>query len=316
MANRAAELDPQTAAFLEDLEAGVTPPSSTLSPETARALLDELFSVADPEPVGSTTDLAIHGPADPIPVRIYTPEGEPPFPILVYFHGGGWMRGSLDGYDGLCRLLTVETGCLVISVDYRLAPEHPFPAGVEDCYAATEWAAANAADLAGDPDRVAVGGDSGGGNLAAAVSLAARDRSRPDIAHQLLIYPAVNPPSVRWFESYDENATGYLLEMEGIEYYYDQYLDSLAHLGNMYAFPLRARDLSGLPSATVLTAGFDPLRDEGVAYNERLASAGIETDHLHYAAQVHAFVSLFEHIDAGRDAIDEVAESLTDAVGQ
>ena len=313
-ADRADELDPQTAALIAELESGVSPPSWTLSVETARALLDQLFIDEDPEPVGEVTDLAIHGPEAPIPVRIYTPEGEPPFPVLVYFHGGGWMRGSLDGYDGLCRLLAAEAECVVVSVDYRLTPEHPFPAGFEDCYAVTEWATGHAADLQGDPDRVAVGGDSGGGNLAAGVSLAARDRDGPDIAHQLLIYPAVNPPDVRWFDSYDENGTGYLLEMDSVEYYYDHYLDSAAHLGNAYLFPLQARDLSGLPSATLLTAGFDPLADEGVAYVERLESAGVPVDHLHYDAQIHAFVSLYEYLDGGRRAIDDLAESLGSAM--
>ncbi|MDZ7701367.1 MAG: alpha/beta hydrolase [Halobacteriales archaeon] len=314
MADRAAELDPQVAALLEDLGSGVSPPSWSLSVETGRALLDELFTDDDPEPVASTTDLAINGPAEPIPVRIYTPEGEPPFPVLVYYHGGGWMRGSLDGYDGLCRLIAAEAGCVVVSVDYRLAPEDPFPAGFEDCYAATEWAAEHVADLQGDPEKVAVGGDSGGGNLAAGISLAARELDGPDIAHQLLIYPAVNPPQVRWFDSYDENATGYLLEMDSVEYYYDHYLQSDAHLGNAYVFPLQARDLSGLPSATVLTAGFDPLADEGVAYAERLADAGVEVDHRHYDDQIHAFVSLYEYLDGGRQAVDDLAASLAAAL--
>lgn len=313
MSDRASSLDPQTEAFLAELESGVTPPSSTLSVDTARRLLDELFTVDDPEAVGATTDLEVRGPAEPVPVRVYTPEGDPPFPVLVYYHGGGWLRGSLDGYDGLCRLLCAEAECLVVSVDYRLAPEHPFPAGFEDCFAATEWAIENAADLQGDPERVAVGGDSGGGNLAAAVSLAARDQNGPDIAHQLLIYPAVSSPSLRWFDSYDENGTGYLLEMDSVEYYYDRYIQSPAHLGNMYAFPLRARDLGGLPPATLLTAGFDPLRDEGVAYAERLGEAGVAVEHLHYDSQIHAFVSLFEHLDEGREAISEMAAELRDA---
>lgn len=314
MADRASELDPQAAALIDELGSGISPPSWTLSVETARALLDELFIDDDPQPVESVTDLAIQGPEEPIPVRVYTPAGTPPFPILVYYHGGGWMRGSLDGYDGLCRLIASEAGCVVVSVDYRLAPEHPFPAGFDDCYAATEWATEHAESLLGDPARVAVGGDSGGGNLAAGVSLAARDQDGPDIAHQLLIYPAVNPPSVRWLDSYDENATGYLLEMPSVEYYYDHYLDSDAHLGNAYVFPLQALDLAGVPSATVVTAGFDPLRDEGLAYVERLAADGVDVDHLHYDAQIHAFVSLYEHLDDGRRAIDELAASLDAAL--
>lgn len=315
MADRAADLDPQTAAFLDGIDASITPPASTLSVENARQLLDELFTVSDPAPVGGVRNFEISGPDGPVPVRIYSPEGDPPHPALVFFHGGGWLRGSIDGYDGLCRLLCAESECTVVSVGYRLSPEHPFPAGFEDCYAATEWVVDNAEDLLVDPAHVAVGGDSGGGNLAAAVALASRDRDGPELAHQLLIYPAVNAPEIQWFDSYDANGEGYLLEMPGVQYYYDQYLDSAAHLGNDYAFPLRARDLSDLPSATVLTAGFDPLRDEGEAYVRRLEDAGVATDHRHYEGQIHAFVSLFEHIDAGREAIDDLAAHLADALG-
>jgi len=195
--SRDTELDVHITALIDELESGVAPPSSTLSVATGRALLKELPAVKNPEPVGSVTDLAIQGPAGEVPLRIYAPEGEGPFPLLVYLHGGGWVRGSLDAYDGLCRLLTNEANCVVVSVDYRRAPEHPFPAGLEDCYAATTWAAENAADLQGDPERMAVGGDSAGGNLTAAVTLTARDRDGPVIDHQFLVYPAANPPSVQ-----------------------------------------------------------------------------------------------------------------------
>jgi len=310
MGDRADELDPQAEAFLETLEVTVTPPASTLAPGTARRLLDELFAVEDPEPVGDVRNFELDGPGGPLPVRVYTPSAEPPHPTLVYFHGGGWLRGSIEGYDGLCRLLCAESGCAVVSVGYRLAPEHPFPAGFEDCYAATTWAVDNAADLTFDPDRIAVGGDSGGGNLAAAVALAARDRDGPDLAHQLLIYPAVVAPSLRRFDAHDENAEGYLLEMDSVEYYYDRYVRSPAHLGNAYLSPLVARTLENLPPATVLTAGFDPLRDEGAAYADRLAAAGVDVEHHHYPAQIHAFVSLFEQFDAGRRAIDDLAADL------
>lgn len=303
------ELDPQTEALLETLGEGITPPTSTLSVAEGRRLLDELFAVEQPEPVGEVMDTEIQGPNGPIPLRIYAPEGEGPFPMLVFYHGGGWTRGSLDGYDGLCRRLTNRAEALVVSVDYRLAPEHPFPAGFEDCYGATEWAAEHAADLGGDPDRIAVGGDSAGGNLAAAVTLASRDRDGPDFVHQMLVYPAVNPPSVQWYDSYDENATGYLLEMDSVQWYYEQYIDE-ATVGNQYAFPDRARDLSGLPPATVLTAGFDPIRDEGMAYAERLSDAGVDVEHLHYESQIHAFVSLYEHLDDGKEAIEELAGEL------
>lgn len=312
MSEDSTELDPQTAALLEMLGEGITPPTSTLSTAQGRKMLDELFAVEDPEPVGEVLDTEIKGPNGPIALRLYAPEGEGPFPVLVFYHGGGWTRGSLDGYDGLCRRLTNRAEALVVSVDYRLAPEAPFPAGFEDCYAATEWAAEHAADLGGDADRLAIGGDSAGGNLAAAVALAARDREGPEIDHQTLIYPAVNAPTVKWYDSYDENATGYLLEIDSVEQYYENYVDE-ADVGNQYAFPDRARDLSGLPPATVLTAGFDPIRDEGIAYAERLADAGVDVEHLHYESQIHAFVSLYEHIDEGADAIEELAAQLRSA---
>ncbi|WP_336134491.1 alpha/beta hydrolase [Natronomonas amylolytica] len=315
MTDRHPDLDEQARALLEELEAGVAPPSSTLSVATGRQLLDDLFAVADPEPVGEVTEIEIQGPNGPIPLRIYSPEGEGPFPVLVFLHGGGWVRGSRDAYDGPCRLLTAEADCVVVSVDYRRAPEHPFPAGLEDCYAATAWAADHAADLQGDPDRVAVGGDSAGGNLSAAVSLVARDRGGPDLAHQLLVYPAVNPPSVRRFDSYDDYGTDYFLEFDSIEWYLDQYLSGAADVGNAYAFPLRARDLSGLPPATVITAGFDPLVDEGTAYAERLDEAGVSVEHRNYEGQIHGFLSLYEHIDDGRDAIDYAADRLPDPPG-
>jgi acetyl esterase len=312
MTDRHPDLDEQARALLEELESGVAPPSSTLSVATGRQLLDDLFATQTPEPVGEVTDIEIQGPNGPIPLRIYSPEGEGPFPVLVFFHGGGWVRGSLDAYDGTCRLLTDEADCVVVSVGYRRAPEHPFPAGLEDCYAATAWAAEYAADLQGDPDRVAVGGDSAGGNLTAAVTLAARDRDGPDLAHQLLIYPSVNPPSVRWFDSYDDYETDYFLEMDSVEWYLDQYLSGAADIGNAYAFPLRARDLSGLPPATVITAGFDPLVDEGTAYAERLDEAGVPVEHRNYEGQIHGFLSLYEHIDTGRAAIDYAADRLPD----
>jgi len=316
MTERDPGLDPQTDALLDELESGIAPPSSTLSVETGRELLDDLFAVEAPDPVGGVTDLGVQGPNGPIPLRVYVPDGEGPFPVLVFFHGGGWVRGSLDAYEGPCRLLTREAGCVVVSVDYRRAPEHPFPAGFEDCYRAAEWAASHAADLRGDPDRVAVGGDSAGGNLTAAVALAARDRDGPDFAHQLLVYPSVNAPSVRWFDSYDDYATDYFLEMDSVEWYLEQYLERRADVGNAYAFPLRARSLADLPPATVVTAGFDPLVDEGTAYVDRLEGAGTPVEHLHYDAQIHGFCSLYEHVDAGRAAIDDIAGALRSALAE
>jgi acetyl esterase len=231
----------------------------------------------------------------------------------VTFHGGGWVIGSLDTHDPVCRAVANEANCLVLSVDYRLAPEHPFPAAAEDAYAATEWAAEFAGDLGGDPDRIAVGGDSSGGNLTAAVTLMARDRDGPDLCHQSLIYPAVNSPVLEEFDSYEENAEGYFLERESTEWFYERYVQREIDRRNEYAAPLLARDLSGLPSATVITAGFDPLRDEGFAYTDRLEEAGVDAEHEHYEGMIHGFVNLVDMVDQSRDALGVVADGLTRA---
>lgn len=309
MNERDPALDSEAAAFLETIEQGITPPTSTLSVEKGREMLDALFMDDDPEPVGEVHETEIRGPNGPIPLRIYAPAEKGPAPVLVFFHGGGWVRGSLDGYDGLCRQITNRADCLVVSVDYRRAPEQPFPAGFEDCYATTEWVDEHASDIGGDPERIAVGGDSAGGNLTAAVTLAARDRDGPAFTHQVLIYPAVNPPDVTWFDSYDENGTGYLLEMDSVEWYLEQYCED-ADVGNQYVFPIRARSLAELPPATVVTAGFDPLADEGEAYVNRLEAAGVAVSHLHYEGQIHAFVSLYEYIETASEAIDDVTAEL------
>lgn len=308
-------LDPQTEALLEQLDAGVSPPSWTLSVAEGRKLLVDLFGAAPGAAVAETTNLEIQGPNGPIPVRIYEPEtGDPPYPLLVYLHGGGWVRGSVDAYDPVIRRLANESESLVVSPDYRRAPEHPFPTPFEDCYRTAEWAAEHAAELLGDPDRLAIGGDSVGGNFTAAVTLAARDRDGPAFDHQLLIYPALNAPRINWFDSYEENGHGYFLEIESVEYYVDQYLQKEADFGNAYALPLRARDLRGLPDATLLSAGYDILRDEGLAYADRLEDAGVSVNNLHYDGQIHGFVNLGHYIDEAEDAIDALGESLRENV--
>lgn len=306
-------LDPEAKALLDDLAEGISPAASAVSIETGRRLLEQLFAVDDPEPVETVTDLDIPGPTGDIPVRLFVPDTNASRPVLVYFHGGGWVRGSIDAYDGPCRILANATGCLVVSVDYRLAPEHPFPAAPEDCYTAVQWAVDNAADIGGDPNRVAIAGDSAGGNLTAAVALMARDRGSPSITHQSMIYPAVNPPALKWFDSYDENSEGYLLETAAMEWYYEQYVRP-SDWRNAYAFPLNATDLSDLPPATILTAGFDPLRDEGMAYADRLEKAGVSVERFHYEQQIHGFLSLYEYISAGREALEDVADEIASAV--
>jgi acetyl esterase len=308
------DLDPQAERLLETIDQQRTPPTHGMSVSTARDRLDELFTTPDPEPVGEIEELSIEGPGGPLPVRIYAPEtGTEPYGVFVTFHGGGWVVGGLDTHDPVCRALANAADCLVVSVDYRLAPEHPFPAAVEDCYAATEWAVEYADELGGDGDRVAIGGDSAGGNLAAAVTLVARDRGGPELCHQSLVYPAVNSPSLQEFDSYEENAEGYFLERASAEWYYERYLSHPTDARNAYAAPLMARDLSDLPPATVITAGFDPLRDEGIAYADRLDTAGVPVTHEHFEGMIHGFLNLVDTIDRSRDAIAVLADGLSEA---
>ena len=308
------DLDPQMQALLDQLEEDNVPPFQALSTSHARALLRNLFVRENQDEVLPDTvtidNLSIQGPVLEIPLRIYRPDGEGPFPVLVYFHGGGWVIGGLDEYDDVCAKLAAGAGYVVVSVDYRLAPEHPFPAAVEDCYAATQWTVENTELLDADPGRITIGGDSAGGNLAAAITLMARDQGGPALEHQLLLYPAVSPLDLHQFDSYEENAEGYFLDYKAIEWFYDRYIQNKTDIRNEYAFPLLARDLTELPPATVVTAGFDPLRDEGIAYAERLADADVPVTHQHYEGMIHGFVSLSEEVDTAQTAIEYLADQL------
>jgi len=309
------EPHPAVRDLLAELDAAGVPESNALSVEGARTLQDDLFALPeDPESVGAVRDYAIAGPAGGIPVRIYEPEGSGPFPVLVFFHGGGWVLGGLDTHDPTCRALTNASDCVVVSVDYRRAPEHPFPAPVEDCYAALRWVSENTDVVHGDADRIAVGGDSAGGNLAAAVAQLARDRDGPAIAYQALLYPVADHAFDT--DSYAENAEGYFLTKADMEWFWDHYLPNDIAGRNPYASPLRARDLTGLPPATVVTCGFDPLRDEGVAYADRLADAGVEVTHRHYDEMIHGFASMLvdPDMDRARDAVDAVGSDLDGAL--
>ena len=308
-----------TAQAVIDLAADApVPPTSGLSVESARDRLDRLFATQTAESVATVEDYSITGPDSrdgPLPVRVYEPEAESPYPVLCYFHGGGFVVGGLDTHDTVCAALTNRADCLTISVDYRLAPEHPFPAGLEDCYAALEWAARFAPAVNGDPDRLAIAGDSAGGSLAAGLALLARDLEGPALCYQGLIYPGTAPPPLFEFDSYVENAAGYLLEMDSVEWYYDRYLQSDVHRRNEYAWPLLADDLSDLPPATVLTAGFDPIRDEGIAYAEALADDGVDVTHRHYDDMIHGFLNLTDAIPASETALDELGTDLQAAFG-
>jgi acetyl esterase len=234
-------------------------------------------------------------------------------PVLVYLHGGGWVIGTLDSYDATCRELAQGAGCVVVSVDYRLAPEHRYPAAPEDCYAAVQWVAANAASLGADAKRLAVGGDSAGGNLSAVVSQMARDRGGPAIRFQLLIYPVTDADFTR--RSYVDNAEGYLLTTASMRWFWDHYVPEQAKRAEPYASPLRAADLSGLPPAWVCTAEFDPLRDEGEAYAKRLQQAGVSTTLTRFDGLIHGFVSMGLVAPKAQAGVDEAIAALAKGVG-
>jgi acetyl esterase len=300
-------LDPQAKQVLEQIAALGLPPNHLVSPSQARINMKSRPRAAGPE-VARVEDRLIPGPGVDIPVRIYTPTGPGPFPILVWFHGGGWVVGDLDTADPTARHLAVGATCLVISVDYRLAPETKFPGAADDSYAATVWAAQRATQFDGDPARIAVGGDSAGGNLAAAVALMARDRSGPSLAFQLLVYPVTAPD----FDtgSYRQNAEGYGLTRDAMRWYWDHYLQRPEDASNPYAAPLVAENLRGLPAALVITAECDPLRDEGEAFAKRLQAAGVPTTYSLYDGMMHGFFGMTAVLDKGKQAMAEACAAL------
>ena len=305
-------LDPQAKAFLDQAAASGTPPFHMMTVPQAREAIVALFAPKGArEPVKSVEDRVINAGGAKLPVRIYTPEGKGPLPILVYFHGGGWVIGNCETHDTPCRSLANGAGCVVISVDYRMAPEHKFPTAAEDCYAATKWAALNAAAFGGDPKRIAVGGDSAGGNLAAAVAQMAKDRGAPPLVYQLLIYPVTNYA----FDtaSYKANAEGYLLTQDSMRWFWNHYLQNDNDGQNPYASPLRGQRLSNLPPALVITAEYDPLRDEGAAYAAKLREAGVPVVHADYKGMIHGFFSLADILAQGKQAVKETCTKLREA---
>jgi acetyl esterase len=306
-------LDPDAQTLLDMVKEANRPVFETVTPAEARALFMAGRPVLAPEPmpVAELRDLAIPGPAGPIPSRFYRPSSGGTLPTLVFFHGGGWVVGNVESHDTVCRHLANRAGCVVVSVDYRLAPEHKFPAAVEDCFAATEWVADNAASLGVDAGRLAVGGDSAGGNLAAVVSLIARDRGAPQISCQLLIYPALDAAMTH--PSIDRFAEGYLLTRATMRWFYDQYLRTPEEAADWRVSPLAAPDLAGVAPAFVLTAGYDPLCDEGDAYAARLVAAGVAVTHRRCADQIHGFAMNGKLIRAADAALDEAAAALKQA---
>jgi acetyl esterase len=304
-------LTPEYQAMLAQAAAQPAPPLSSLAPADGRQMYRMMRPVNPDLPVGSVTDRTIPGPAGDLPVRIYTPTGTGPFPVLVNFHGGGWVIGDLETSDAACRDLCRTVGCVVVSVDYRLAPEHRFPAAVDDSLAATAWVAENMAALNGN-GRLAVGGESAGGNLAAVVAQLARDAGGPRIDFQLLLYPVTDCDLGR--ASYAANGKGYLLELDTMRWFWDEYCPDPAARQDPKASPIRAANLGNLPPALIVTAEFDPLRDEGEAYGRALQAAGSPAEICRYDGLVHDFLATAQVFPSSRAAFEAICGRLRQAL--
>lgn len=305
-------LEPVTAAILAQIAESGAPEYHQLPVIESHALYTEVQSVPPSIEVYSVEDFVVPGPAGDIPVRLYRPNDKPA-PLHVHFHGGGWVIGNLVTHDADCREIVAASGCMVLAVDYRLAPEHPFPAAPEDCYAVSCWAAANSTQLGGSPGLISIGGDSAGGNLAAVVALMARDRNGPEFAMQLLLYPITEPSMAS--ASFRENAEGYLLTKTMMAWFWNHYCPDIEQRKHPLISPLMASDLSGLPPALMITAEFDPLRDEGEAYAARLKEAGVEVEMRRFNGFIHGFFSLAGIIEATREAVELVGTALRKAHG-
>ena len=303
-------LDPDAAAVFKAFQEAGRPPYETVSPAEARELYLKGRFVSNPEPpeLASVEPLTIPSPAGSIPARVYTPtrlrKAGGLAPGLVFFHGGGWVIGDLDSHDVVCRKLADEGELMVVSVDYRLAPEHKFPAAVDDAIASTKWIAENAKQFGIDAARLMVGGDSAGGNLAAVVAIAARDGNGPAIAGQVLIYPAIDFAMTH--PSHKEPETSILLTHSVIRWFSDHYLNGAADVHDWRASPARAKTLIGLPPAYVLTAGADPLRDEGDEYARRLKEAGVAVTHRTFPGQFHGFFTMGKLLQQANVAAGEI----------
>jgi len=306
-------VDPQVQALLDEMrELGAKPFEELTVPEAREAAWSFAALQGEPEEVASVEHTFICGPTAELPVRIYTPEGEGPFPALVYFHGSGWVVLNIEVCDTTMRALANSTGCVVVAVNYQKAPEHPFPAPFEDCWATTQWTFENAEALGIDPARIGVIGDSAGGNLAAAVTLRARDEGAPRIAFQALIYPAVEHG---WDTgSAHENAEGYLLQRESMHWFWDHYIPDKSVADDWRVSPLKAADHSGLPPAFIATAEFDPLRDDGRAYHAKLHDAGVPSTYVEYDGMIHGFYWMQGIADGARSLHADLAEAIREVL--
>jgi len=309
-------LDSQVQALLAELEQQGLPPFEQMSVPQAREVMGAFRDLqGEPEPVGEIRDVLAPGPAGRLPVRVYHPSPGTALPLMVYFHGGGWVIGNVEVLDKPCRALANATQCVVASVEYRLSPETKFPGAAEDAHAATVWLAEHADELGADRERLVVAGDSAGGNLAAVTALMSRDRGTPPIAYQLLLFPVTAPARGTAFASYADNADGYLLTRGAMEWFWDHYLSDPAQATDPYAAPLHAEDLSGLPPALVATAEFDPLRDEGRAYAERLADAGVAVTSTTYDGLIHDFFLMGGVVGRTRELLTDVGDATRKRFG-
>jgi acetyl esterase len=310
-------LDPAARQLLDMMAAAGGPPLESLPPPVARQAAEAGFKMLQgpPEAVAEVRDLVADGPAGKIPLRLYRPAGSEAgaaLPACVYIHGGGFVIGSVPLYDNLCRLLANAAGCVVVSVEYRLAPEQPFPAAVEDCFAALRWVAAQAGTLGIDAGRLAVGGDSAGGNLAAVCALLARDQGGPALRYQVLIYPVTDMRGGT--PSYHENGEGYFLTKPLMQYWLGSYLGDKGTVDDWRASPLLAPRHDGLPPASILVCGFDPLHDDGVRYAEALKKAGVPVRFTALPDQIHGLLTFDGALPAAKPTIAALGAELRDAL--
>ena len=303
-------VNPKIQYFLDQLKQNPQPPIDQISPEEYRKQSNQTltYNSGEPEHVNRIVDRSLPLSGRDIPVRIYTPDSQKLLPALIFYHGGGFVLGDLESHDAICRYLANSIHCVVISVDYRLAPEHPFPAAVDDAYDSLKWIADHPEEFQIDHKRIAVGGDSAGGNLAAVAALIAKEKRTPSLLHQLLIYPSTGyeqePPSIR------ENAEGYFLTKDMMNWFRMHYFKDDQDFKHPYASPILHPDLTGLPPATILTAQYDPLRDVGKAYADKLEESGVPVTYKNYEDLIHGFANFIGFVPEAADALKDGAESL------